>query len=70
MEYINPIGRIMSVKNCIRYNGRLYCYSRAEGMVYVYPEYKYEINEIPKEVISRIILNDCDTKIIIGDGGD
>jgi len=70
MADIDVTEEIMSVKNCIRYGAKLYCYNGVENIVYVYHEQKYDVTEVPKEVVARIIQKDCDTKIVINDGKD
>lgn len=47
----------MLIKECIRYGSKLYCYDKVENVVYVYPEQKYDINEIPQIVLGKLIQN-------------
>jgi len=55
----------MSEKECVKYGSKLYCYDKYENVVYVYPEQKYDLDEVPKEVISKIIKRQFDVQIII-----
>jgi len=54
----------MPEKRCFRIGSKLYHYNKGENQVYVYPEYKYDLNKMPNEVIEIIIQNYCDTVII------
>ena len=55
----------MPKKKCVRYGSKLYCFDKKQNIVFVYPEQRYDINEIPAEVISKMINNDHDVEIII-----
>lgn len=57
----------MPIKNCVRFGSKLYCYDKESNIVYVYPEQKYDVNEIPAEVIARIINSDFDSQLLIKD---
>ena len=64
-DTISSAGGTMPIKNCVRYGTKLYCYDEVEKIVYVYPEQKYDVDEVPKEVIARIIQRNFDTQIVI-----
>ena len=60
----------MPTKKCVKYGSKLYCYEKSENVVYVYPEQKYDINEVPQRVLAAFIRDEYDVKIEIEEQHD
>ena len=59
-----PLSEGIMVKNCIKYGSKLYCYNKAEGIVYVYPEQIYRLKDCPDYVIADLIAGKQNAFII------
>ena len=47
----------MGTENCIRHQGKIYCYDKEENAVYVYEKKVIEPSQCPDSVLLELIRN-------------